>query len=648
MVADLAHQALFVAAVWALGAAMLRPASLVAPSGLDRFLVLVTLAVASAVATALLLGLVGLGGSPVALALAALAAWAISHVLPAPEVSLEAEVAAAMHSTPARRWSWIGGLVGAIAGWVAWNVYAPSIAPDGVYYHVPEIARWAQDGNPGAVLSIHPLIPVGAYPLTHDVLLTWPVSISRSLLVVSACGPAFVGLLVLSSWSAVRRVGGSQVMAWLAAGALCTLPLLIGSQPDGSLNDLPGLAWLATATTFALGARERPTLGFAALVAAGLAAGAKTNLVPFAVVAALVAVLAMLRPKSTTLTRQAGLGIVIALGTGGIWYLRNLITHGSPAWPYASAPWGDPPPPAFRTYTSLLQDPLATLHGRVGAYSALASGGILLLLAGLAAGAIGPARTTRLAGAVVPVGVLAWAASPTSGLSTFDLLSAPVSQLRYLLPVMGTAALGLVLLARHRPNTEPAVRVTFAGVIAWNLGQDLFGETAPAFPVRALLGGAIAGAALLWSASRVASLLRRAKSVGLVVGAAALVLLLGVAVQNHDARLAARDRAFDQHLARYMYRQQAFVRGTTEVAMAPELSGTLVGYRLRHRLRLLKLPAPCAELAALRQRWWVIVRDDETNRRLLGYRIPACLRDAPHATVAGGYRIYRPLLTSGR
>jgi hypothetical protein len=76
--------------------------------------------------------------------------------------------------------------------------------------------------------------------------------------------------------------------------------------------------------------------------------------------------------------------------------------------------------------------------------------------------------------------------------------------------------------------------------------------------------------------------------------------------------------------------------------MAPELSGNLVGYRLRHRLRLLSLPAPCAELTALRRHSWVIVRDDEASRELLGYRVPACLSDAPHATVAG-YQIYRPL-----
>lgn len=647
MAVDFAHQGLLVVATVAVAAAMLRPASLVAPSGLDRILALITLAATTAFLSVLLLGLAGVGDSPIALATAALGVLALSRLFPAPELGLGAELLALRRSVPPGRWMWIGGLVGALAAWIAWNVHAPIISPDGVYYHVPEIVRWAQDGHAGGVLSIHPLFPVGAYPLTHEVLLTWGVSMSRSVTLLSACGPAILGLLGLSSWSTVRRVGGSQVMAWLVAVALCTLPLLIGAQPDASLNDLPGMAWLTTAATFAIGARARPALGLIALVAAGLAAGAKTNIAPFAFVAAVVAVVGMLRQRSTTLRLQAGLGVILALGTGGVWYIRNLVVHGSPAWPFASTPWGDPQPPAFRTYTSLLQDPSATLHGRTAPYLALASGAILLVLGGLAAAVVGRSRATRLAGATVLVGLLVWAASPTSGLSTFALLTAPVSQLRYLLPVIATAALALVLLARDHPTSELAVRATFGAVIAWNLGQNLVGETAPAFPVKALVAGTVGGAAAFRLSRRLVPLTRWAGRVALAGGAAGLVALLGVAVRNHDARLAAHDLAFDQQLARYMSRQPGFFRSTSGVAMAPELSGTLVGYRLGHRLRLLSLPAPCADLAALRQRSWVIVRDEEANRRLLGYRIPACLRDADHATVSG-YRIYRPVLTSGR
>jgi hypothetical protein len=187
----------------------------------------------------------------------------------------------------------------------------------------------------------------------------------------------------------------------------------------------------------------------------------------------------------------------------------------------------------------------------------------------------------------------------------------------------------------------------FGAVIAWNLGQDLFGQTSAAFPLKALVAGALVGAASFWLSRRFVPATRWAGPAALAGGAAILVALLGVAVRNHDARLAANDLTFDQQLARYMARQPGFLRSTSGVAMAPEVSGTLVGYRLRHRLRLLSLPAPCADLAALRQHSWVIVRDDEANRQLLGYRIPACLGSANHANV-GPYRIYKPVLTSGR
>jgi hypothetical protein len=159
--------------------------------------------------------------------------------------------------------------------------------------------------------------------------------------------------------------------------------------------------------------------------------------------------------------------------------------------------------------------------------------------------------------------------------------------------------------------------------------------------------GTVAGAVAFWLGRRFVPATRWVGPVALTGGAAVLVALLGVAVRDHDARLAAHDLTFDQQLARYMVGQPGFLRDRSGVAMAPEVSGTLVGYRLRHRLRLLSLPAPCAELAALRRHSWVVVRDDEASRRLLGYRIPACLTDATHATVAG-YQIWRPVLTSGR
>src|SRR5204863_431687 len=76
----------------------------------------------------------------------------------------------------------------------------------------------------------------------------------------------------------------------------------------------------------------------------------------------------------------------LALAAGGVWYLRNLIAHGSPGWPFVSTWWGDPVPPLFdRVNFSLLDRPGATLEGQWATYRVALSGGIVLVAGGLLA-----------------------------------------------------------------------------------------------------------------------------------------------------------------------------------------------------------------------------------------------------------------------
>ena len=83
------HHVALALALLALGQAALRVAGTVSPGGLERAIVAVVIAVATAVAQGLALGLVGLGGSPVALVLATVALWAAALVwLPSPEPGL--------------------------------------------------------------------------------------------------------------------------------------------------------------------------------------------------------------------------------------------------------------------------------------------------------------------------------------------------------------------------------------------------------------------------------------------------------------------------------------------------------------------------------------------------------------------------------
>src|SRR2546423_618809 len=119
------HHALLGASVVALAAAGLRLASPLAERGLARGIAAAVFATAAAVAEAILLGLVSLGGSTAALTVAAFATGAAAFAyLPRPVVPVGSEVLG---------W-WRGG--GARARWVPPGRWAPRGGP-----------RWA--GAPG-------------------------------------------------------------------------------------------------------------------------------------------------------------------------------------------------------------------------------------------------------------------------------------------------------------------------------------------------------------------------------------------------------------------------------------------------------------------------------------------------------------------
>jgi hypothetical protein len=94
-VRELIHHIALALAVLALGQAALRAASYAAPRGLERLIAAIVLGVALAVTEALALGVVNLGGSTVALVIAAAATWAASMAfLARPQVGLLEELAA--------------------------------------------------------------------------------------------------------------------------------------------------------------------------------------------------------------------------------------------------------------------------------------------------------------------------------------------------------------------------------------------------------------------------------------------------------------------------------------------------------------------------------------------------------------------------
>ncbi|MCA1681085.1 MAG: hypothetical protein LC777_20165, partial [Actinobacteria bacterium] len=131
-----AQHALLGLAALALGAAALRAAAFTGADGLERIVAAAPIAAAAACLQCVVLGLAGLGSSPVALSGAAALTWLGSLRLPAPVVSTPAELRAwwGRQARAAR------GLAGAGAGLFlalcAWLLRYPYVGNDGVTYHL--------------------------------------------------------------------------------------------------------------------------------------------------------------------------------------------------------------------------------------------------------------------------------------------------------------------------------------------------------------------------------------------------------------------------------------------------------------------------------------------------------------------------------
>src|SRR3954471_8209041 len=179
--APVINHALLGASVAALSAAAVRAASPIAPAGLPRLLVAASLAASAAVAEAIVLGLLALGGSTIALTAAASATWALARkLLPAPSVSPATELSDWWRARTTRERALAGALAGAAGAWIVWQLVHPALGYDAVHYHVPEMVLWVQQGTPGSAEQVLPGLPVGNYPLTTEVTVAWAMGISKS------------------------------------------------------------------------------------------------------------------------------------------------------------------------------------------------------------------------------------------------------------------------------------------------------------------------------------------------------------------------------------------------------------------------------------------------------------------------------------
>jgi hypothetical protein len=652
--APVLHHALLGLSVAALGGAGLRAASPIAPSGLARIVVAATLASAAAVAQALALGLFALGGSTAALTIAALATWAAARaLLPPPGVPTGAELAAWWRARSTVERGALGALGGACAAWAAWQLRYPALGFDTVIYHLPEIVLWVQHGTPGSIENVLPGLPVGNYPLTAEVTIAWGMGISRSFVPLTLIPWAWFALTLASGWAGLRALRVSTLARILALAALCTNPWLLAWQSNGSVTDPAALAWLVTCAALCALARERPLLLAPAVLAGGLSVGCKTTALPMVLLAlglGLWAVRARIREIVWPLASAAG----AALAVGGVWYLRDLVTHGSPFWPIISTPWGDPVPPSISVVDTTFLGRLGPTLDRLGDdYLNRFGGGIALIAGGVLAALASPRnRRVRWASLVVALSFLLWARSPVTGVPKPSWLDEAIfSTTRYLLPVLAAAAVALALAATGRGAGAVAARLVLAATAIVNLVQtfDLGFPKAPAATTPLI--GAVAGALVAVGLGRVVGARLRPRrlrvperAVPAAVGLAAALVACGLAIPASGflARHGNTRPVLTETITRWLAGDPGYKRSSTSgVATSPAFIGPLAGDRLDHRLSALTRRDSCATIAARARHSWLIVYAGPV-RSATPAQVSHCLGGMRPAFDNGAFAAYRP------
>ncbi len=621
------HALALVVAATALAGAAARGARALGARGLELAVAAAPLAATLAGLEALALGLVGLGGSPVALTVAALLtgliAWRRSPgPLAAPAWRALAGAWGGL-GRPARLL--LGALAGAALAWLAWIARHPGLGIDPLTYHLPESILWIQQGHPGSVETLQYDFPQGYYPVTNELIVGWVVAIARSSAASLAWTPAAALLAVLAGWLGLRRLAGDRLVSALAIAAVLLSPIA-ASQLIGPHTDLPAAAWLWTAAALVAAAERRPRLLAAAVLAAALAVGTKTTTAPFSVLLGVYAVWRHRRARA--LAPLLGAAAAAGVAVGGVWYLRNLIVHGSPLYPFKGTPFGDPAPPFMRRFDmSFLDRPRLTLARNADSDRRTLAGGLILLALGLLAPLARPRPRGRtlVAAAVALAGLLSWAAAPFTGAADDPILDLSATTTRYLLPTLGAAAVALALAATGARRLRIAVALALVAACAWSIRETQHLDLVAMPSTATLLAGAALGAA-------VAAVLRRLPDLGLAAAAVAAVLaalaLVGVG-HGFARRQGAAPWLRSKGVVGWAAAQPAWRDSAFPVAFAPQMLAPLAGDRLQHRIALVGAAEPCPAVRARALRGWVVLGTFPLENRRAPFTARRCLATPP-------------------
>jgi hypothetical protein len=643
------HHALLGLACLSLFGAGHRLAARLSDRPLDRVVAAAVFATAAAVGEAVFLGLFDMGADTTALSAAAAATYLAARLLLAePESSTGSAALEWLRSLGARGQAAAGALTGLALLVLVWSLRYPTLGFDGAVYHLPEIARWVVDGNPGSTPSVSYLFPFANYPVTNEVLLTWAVGVSRSFVPVFLWSQVLLFLTAAAAVLGLRSLGVKGWVAGLAAAALLSTPVLVQQlgTPD---TDLPALCWLVCCAALAARAQERPRLLFAAVVAAGLALGTKTSPAPLILLVLGIGVW-RLRGRLRPLAGGLALAVLAAVGVGGLWYLRNALDHGSPLWPFQAAPGGDPVPHVWSLIdNSLLERPGDTLRPRLSGYVDTLAGAALLAACAPFAWLVSRRRAVVVASAASAVAILIWAAAPSTGQPDTPVFDVNVlSTTRYALPAFAAAAVALALAASARGRLAVVAQVLLAAALGWNLIRvAAIGPLSLPGVLPFLLTAALGAAVGFFAGGRISIAGdSRLKPVITLIAVAAL----GVAGSISASGLAARNAEVapglpGAPLVRWATGQPGFEKSQA-IYFVGTMYGSLAGDELQHRLVLLPPRAPCPDVRSRAATGLLVVAEPDLYRKLGVQTAAHCVDGLRPSFEYPGLRVYGSLRAS--
>jgi len=584
-------------------------------AGLPRFLAVSASVAATMMAEGLALGLVGLGTEPAALLASSLAlALLAAALLPAVERPARAEILEAWEAAGGRERVAAGAAAGLLVMWGAVALVEPALDFDSTFFHLPEVSAWVIGGHPGSIEPISPTFPIGNYPSTNEVLMSWLGGTSGGVTAVLLWPLWLATLLAAAVLSASRSLGAGRWDGPLAAAAFLLVPACTAALTSLD-SDLASVAWAAVCVGLCaplLVDRDRVEVAPFAIVAAGLALGTKTSVAPLVV---LVLGGALLHAGRRLRPVPVAAGSLVACVAGGVWYVRNLLEHGNPLWPFVDLPVGDPPIAAVSELDGrFIEHPLGTLDGRVGDYLDALGPGPLLLAAAILLPLLSRDRRLMLGSGIVAIGVLAWSLAPVTG----DPGSGPqaayfsVTGVRYLLSAILGAVIVLAMVAGRGGGTGAAARAVLAASVVWGLAELLGGGDAlptAGLVLAAAVAGGLSGLAL-----------GRLGTAGAIAPVAAASLAIAVALIVYPDRFVERyadgggssdpvadTRVLYADLAGWFEEQPRFRDGGGPVAMSNVLVGPLTGGGFDHPLRLLSDDASCGEIRTRASGGWAVL-----------------------------------------